>query len=79
MNTDNNIQVIEGDLSNPEHAENFLKLTAAYMADPMGESVSWTEEQKTNLVQDLNDHPVALILFAKVNEQYAGICTCFYV
>jgi len=78
MNTDNNIQVIEADLSNPEHAENFLKLTAAYMADPMGESNPWTEEQKSNLVQEMRDHPVALILFAKVDGQYAGICTCFY-
>lgn len=78
MNTSNSIQVIEGDLKNQEHAENFLNLTAAYMADPMGEASAWTDEEKKNVILDMKDHPCALILFAKSEGKYVGLCTCFY-
>lgn len=78
MITNNNIQIIEGDLNNEEHAANFLKLTAAYMKDPMGETKPWTEEQKTNVIREMKDHPCALVLFAKTEGKFVGICTCFY-
>lgn len=78
MVTDRKIQIIEGDLSNAEHAEHFLKLTAAYMADPMGEVEPWTAEQRSSLIREMKDHPCSLILFAKAGEEYVGICTCFY-
>src|SRR6056300_482297 len=78
MVTDKKIQIIEGDLSNAEHAENFLRLTSAYMADPMGEAKPWTDEQKALVVKEMKDHPCALILFAVCEGQFVGICTCFY-
>ncbi len=78
MSTTKNIQIIEGDLSITEHAEHFLTLTAAYMADPMGQAKPWTEQQKVDLIREMKSHPSALILFAKVDEKYVGICTCFY-
>lgn len=78
MITDKNIQIIEGDLNNTEHAENFLKLTAAYMADPMGGVDAWTEEQKSSVVSEMKNHPCALVLFAIADGKFVGICTCFY-
>ena len=78
MNTDKNIQIIKGDLNIAEHAEHFLRLTAAYMADPMGKAEAWTEEQKTKVVGEMKDHPCSLILFAKSAGKFVGICTCFY-
>lgn len=78
MVTDNKIQIIEGDLNNLDHAESFLKLTAAYMADSMGGAEAWNEDQKTTVVQEMKDHPGALVLFAKADNEYVGICTCFY-
>ena len=78
MNTDKNIQIIEGNLDNLEHAENFLKLTAAYMSDEMGDVDAWSEEQKANVVREMKDHPCALVLFAKTEGKIIGICTCFY-
>ena len=78
MITDKNLQIIEGDLNNLEHAENFLRLTAAYMSDPMGEVEAWNEEQKEQLIRDMKDHSCALILFAKASDKIVGICTCFY-
>jgi len=78
MITDKNIQIIEGDLNNLEHAEKFLRLTATYMTDPMGKADVWTEEQKVNVIREMKDHPGSLILFAKAEEKFVGICTCFY-
>lgn len=78
MSTDKNIQIIEGDLDNLEHAEKFLELTAAYMCDEMGGADAWSEEQKVNVVREMKDHPCALILFAKAEGKIVGICTCFY-
>lgn len=78
MSTNKNIEIIEGDLSIPEHAEHFLTLTAGYMADPMGQATPWNEQQKIDLIREMKSHPCALILFAKVDEKFVGICTCFY-
>ena len=78
MITDKNVEIVEGDLHNEEHAENFLKLTAGYMADPMGEVAPWTDEQKARVINEMKNHPCALILFAKSNGEFVGICTCFY-
>ncbi|MCK5369226.1 MAG: GNAT family N-acetyltransferase [Cyclobacteriaceae bacterium] len=78
MNTSKNIQIVEGDLNIAEHAEGFLKLTGAYMADPMGKADAWSDEQKAVVIREMKDHPCALILFAKVDGQIVGICTCFY-
>lgn len=79
MSTDKEIQIVEGNLQNEEHAGNFLKLTAAYMADPMGGwAKTWSDEQKVNLIKDMIAHPSALVLFAVSDNNYVGICTCFY-
>jgi ribosomal protein S18 acetylase RimI-like enzyme len=78
MITGKNIQIVEGDLSNSEHAESFLKLTAAYMSDVMGGADSWTDEQRTLVIQEMKTHDCALILLAKVDEKFVGICTCFF-
>lgn len=78
MATEKNIQIIEGDLNIAEHAEHFLRLTSAYMADVMGGADAWNAEQKERVIHEMANHPCALILFAKVDGQFAGICTCFY-
>lgn len=78
MTTEKNIQIIEGNLNIEEHAEHFLRLTSAYMADMMGGADAWNAEQKENVIQEMANHPCALILFAIVDGQFAGICTCFY-
>jgi len=78
MNTDKKIHIIKGDLNNAEHAEQFLRLTAAYMADPMGEVNPWTDQQKVDVLKEMKQHPCALILFAKADDKIVGICTCFY-
>ncbi len=78
MDTVLNIDIVKCDLHNPHHADAFLKLTAAYMADPMGGGEPWTNAQREKLVNDLKRNPASLILLAKVKGQFVGLCTCFY-
>jgi ribosomal protein S18 acetylase RimI-like enzyme len=78
MITENKIKIVEADLNQLDHAENFLRLTAAYMADPMGEAEPWNDEQKNTVIREMKDHPGALVVFAKADNEYIGICTCFY-
>ena len=78
MITDTKIQIVEGDLNQIDQAESFLKLTADYMADPMGEAEPWTDDQRATVIREMKDHPGALVLFAKADNKYVGICTCFY-
>lgn len=78
MNTDRKIHIIKGDLDNMEHAEQFLRLTSAYMADLMGGADPWTDQQKVDVIQEMKQNPCALVLFAKADDKIVGICTCFY-
>ncbi len=78
MTTEKNIQIVEGDLTNSEHAAHFLKLTAAFMSDEMGGGAQpWNEAQKVQIIHDIANDPYALVLFAVVDGAYSGICTSF--
>jgi len=75
--TQSMIEVVEANLKDAEQAENFLRLIAAYMADPMGEAPAWTEEQRSSVVNSLKNQPGLTILLAKDGDNYIGVVTCF--
>ncbi len=77
MMTDRHIEVVEADLSDQRQAEEFLRLIAEYMADPMGESPAWSEEQRSRVVSSLKKQPGLMVLFAKDGANYIGVVTCF--
>ena len=78
MTTENNIEIIEGNLRDEQHAENFLRLTSAYMTDPMGEAMVWDDQQRKDVINNMKDHPCAVVLFAQAQGKFVGSCTCFY-
>jgi len=78
MTTETNIEIIEGNLRDEQHAENFLRLTSAYMTDPMGEAMVWDDQQRKDVINNMKDHPCAVVLFAKAQGKFVGLCTCFY-
>ncbi len=78
METTLKVDIVKCDLRNPHHADAFLKLTAAYMADPMGGGEPWTSAQREKLIHDLARNPSSLILLAQVRGRFVGVCTCFY-
>ena len=72
------IDIVKCDLNDPGHADAFLRLTAGYMADPMGGSEPWTQEQREKIVRDLSRNSSTLILLARFNGEFIGLCTCFF-
>ncbi len=76
MDSDN-IEIVECNFDEAEHLKAIEDLTAAYMADPMGGGVRMSESVKAELPGMLSKHPAKLILLARVDNVYVGICTAF--
>lgn len=72
------IKVFPADLDVTKHARAFLDLTASYMADAMGGGAPWTDGQSDRVLQDLREHPAAVVFLARADSEYVGVCTCFY-
>ncbi len=62
---------------NPEHVQALLNLYAHYMQDPMGNAPALTPEQQTKLIEALKTRPKTFVLFIRLNDEYAGLTTCF--
>jgi len=71
------IEVVDADLSDQRQAEEFLRLIAAYMADPMGEAPAWNDEQRSRVISELKKQPGLQVIFAKDGPNFVGVVTCF--
>src|ERR1035437_4283165 len=65
------------DYTNPIHRQNLKDLINLYMADPMGGSVPHNNVTSEELVNGLAAHTSSFVLFAKGDNQYVGLITCF--
>ena len=65
------------DFENPEHLTALVDLLNHYITDPMGDSTPLNKLQQLRLVDGLANHPTALVLFVKWNDEIAGLATCF--
>lgn len=71
------VDVVEADLSLPEHQSDVLSLTAAYALDPMGNGGPLPTEVLQRLIPGLRSHPTTEIFLAYVDNKAVGIATCF--
>lgn len=71
------IEIIECDFNNPLHREKVVELIDAYMQDPMGGGRPMPEQNKQPLIEGLSSHPGAFVLFAKEDDSFIGVTTCF--
>jgi ribosomal protein S18 acetylase RimI-like enzyme len=71
------IEVLEADLSKPEHQAAVLELTRGYARDPMGNGADLTQAVQTVLVERLREHPTTLVFLAFHGHEPVGIATCF--
>jgi GNAT superfamily N-acetyltransferase len=72
-----NVDIVEADLSRPDHQEAVVALIGAYAKDPMGSGAPLPVEVLERLIPGLRNHPTTLILMAYVDRQPIGIATCF--
>ena len=71
------VQVLEADLTRPDHADAVLALTDAYARDPMGNGRPLPAEVRAALIEGLRRHPTTVVFLAYHEGEAVGIATCF--
>lgn len=70
-------EIIEADLSRPDHQQAVLGMIDSYAADPMGNGAPLPADVLERLIPGLRNHPTTLILLAYVEGEPVGIAACF--
>jgi ribosomal protein S18 acetylase RimI-like enzyme len=70
------IQIVEADLTLPEHASAVLQLMDDYACDPMGGGKALPSFVRSNLVSELRKRDTAHIILAFVHGKPAGLLIC---
>lgn len=65
------------DFTNPQHCTALCNLINEYIADPMGGGSPLTEKQKLYLLDGLESHPCAIVLFVLSEGCIAGVINAF--
>lgn len=73
------IDIVDADLSNPDHARAIVVQLDAYSRDPVANATGrgLTGEVKRDLVPGLRAHPGTFVFLAYRAEQALGIAVCF--
>jgi len=70
-------RIIPCDYSDPEHRKAIIALISAYIQDEMGGSFPLSEQEQTDLVEGLKNHPKTLVLLAETQGIFTGLLTAF--
>jgi len=65
------------DFTNPKHCAALCDLINEYIADPMGGGTPITEKQKLYLLDGLESHPTAIVMFVLSEGCIAGVINAF--
>src|SRR5262245_62441472 len=71
------VEIVEADLSRPEHQEAVLGLVNGYSMDPMGSGKPLSPEVQSKLILGLREHPTTIILLGYDDGEAVGIAVCF--
>jgi GNAT superfamily N-acetyltransferase len=71
------VNIVEADLSRRDHQDATLRLVNAYSMDPMGDGESLSEFARQNLIQGLRQHPTTMVFLAYLGPELAGAAICF--
>jgi GNAT superfamily N-acetyltransferase len=74
---DAEVEVIEANLRQPDHARDVVALTAAYACDSMGNGGPLSAEVLARLIDGLRKHPTAKVFLMYLQGEAIGIATCF--
>ncbi len=72
-----NLQIVDADLSRPDHQQAVVELVNGYASDPMGGGKSLPADVLKRLIPGLREHPTTLILLAYDGPLPIGIAVCF--
>jgi len=71
------IEIVEADLSRPEHQDAVVSLIDAYARDPVGNGAPLPEAVRNALIPGLRAHPTTLVFIAYKEGKPAGVAVCF--
>ena len=70
------IEIVEADLSMPDHADAMVQLMDEYALDPMGGGKGLSDYVKANLSAELAKRKAAHVILALVDAEPAGLVVC---
>lgn len=70
------LEVVEADLSQPEHAEAVVRLLNAYALDAMGGGAGLSESVQTRLIAEMRRRPWMRAILAYADGEPAGLAIC---
>lgn len=71
------IELVEADLSLPEHADALVRLMDEYARDPMGGGKAISGYTRANLASELRKRESAHVILAMTDGRAAGLVICF--
>ncbi|HEX2934220.1 MAG TPA: GNAT family N-acetyltransferase [Bacteroidales bacterium] len=77
QNQPNNVEFTFCDFANSHHCDKLLELLNCYINDPMGGGIPLDQQKGLQLIAGLKAHPASFVLFVLLNNEIAGLATCF--
>ncbi len=71
------VEIIPCNFEDKKHCQALVQLMNEYITDRMGGGIPYTQEQKTQLIEGLKNHPSKLVYFARAGEEFIGLVNCF--
>lgn len=71
------VEIVEADLTRPDHQHAVVMLIDAYARDPMGNGGPLSEQIRKRLIPGLANHPTTRIFLAFAGDEAMGIAVCF--
>ena len=71
------IEIVEADLSDAEHAAGILDVLDSYASDPVGGGEPLGPAVRERLIPALRAHPATLVLLALLQDRAVGVAVCF--
>ncbi len=75
--SENQITILEADLSRKDHADTVIELLNGYSMDPMGDGAPLSENTRRTLIPALREHPTTMIFLAWRGSEPIGLAICF--
>jgi GNAT superfamily N-acetyltransferase len=70
-------EIVEADLSRPEHQRAIVDMVDAYSQDAMADGKPLREEVRRALIPGLQGHPTTLVFLAYRGVEPVGVAVCF--
>jgi len=72
------IDVVDADLDDEAHVDTLFEILDAYARGPGGQKAPLGSLARENLGRGLREHPMAFVLFGRIDEKIVGAAVCVF-